>query len=172
MQVLGWDNMARVRQFAIEYELITNPVYPMPNLKSTLATFQHAQIPMGIISNAQFYTPYLFEYFLDANAETLGFLKDLTIYSFETGHGKPSPYLFQLARERLQALGLKPDSVLFVGNDMLNDIYPATRPVFKPPCLQVTKGLCGFAQTTRAAQKLKPDVVITDLAQLCQTTLS
>lgn len=170
-QVLGWDNMARVREFAIEYELITNPVYPMPHLKSTLAAFRHAQIPMGIISNAQFYTPYLFEYFLDANPEALGFLKDLTIYSFQTGHGKPSPSLFQLARERLQTLGLRQDNVLFVGNDMLNDIYPAHQAGFQTALFAGDQRSLRLRTDDPRCAKAEPDLVITDLAQLTNQTL-
>jgi len=166
MQVLGWEDMARVREFAIEYELIANPVYPMPHLKSTLEAFRNAQIPMGIISNAQFYTPCLFDYFLGAKVEALGFPKDLTIYSFQTGHGKPSPYLFQLARDRLQAHGLTQERVLFVGNDMLNDIYPASQAGFQTALFAGDQRSLRLRPDDPRCTKIEPDIVITDLAQL------
>jgi len=165
--VLGWDDMGNVRKFALEYELIVNPVYPMPHLESTLATCKRAQIPMGIISNAQFYTPWLFEYFLGASAEALGFSKDLTIYSFQTGHGKPSPYLFQLATDRLLARELMPGSVLFVGNDMLKDIYPAHQAGFQTALFAGDQRSLRLRADDPHCFNLKPDVIITELKQLC-----
>ena len=35
-QILGTDDFDSVRRFALEYELIVNPVFPMPNLDKTL----------------------------------------------------------------------------------------------------------------------------------------
>jgi len=57
MKVLSNDDTDIVRQFAVEFELIVNPVYPMPNLEKMLAACRRRNILMGIISNAQFYTP-------------------------------------------------------------------------------------------------------------------
>jgi hypothetical protein len=72
-QILGIDDIQLVREFAIEYELIVNPVYPMPGLENLLAACRQQDLAMGIISNAQFFTPLLFEWFLDARMEELGF---------------------------------------------------------------------------------------------------
>ena len=58
-QVLGLDDMPWVKDFALEYELIVNPVYPMPGLEELLSACNTRKMPMGIISNAQFYTVYL-----------------------------------------------------------------------------------------------------------------
>jgi len=166
MQVLNWVDLKRVRAFALAYETIVNPVYPMPHLASLLAACRHARKPMGIISNAQFYTPCLFERFLEADVQALGFADDLTIYSFKTGHGKPSPYLFQLAREKLHARGLKTNSVLFVGNDMLNDIYPAQQAGFQTALFAGDQRSLRLRPDDPRCVNLKPDVVITDLDQL------
>ena len=166
MQVLNWDDLKKVRAFALAYEMIANPVYPMPHLESLLAACRDAHMPMGIISNAQFYTPCLFEHFLGADVQTLGFADDLTIYSFKTGHGKPSPYLFQLARKKLQARGLKTKRVLFVGNDMLNDIYPAQQAGFQTALFAGDQRSLRLRPDDPRCVNLKPDVVITDLDQL------
>ncbi|MBW2644224.1 MAG: HAD family hydrolase [Deltaproteobacteria bacterium] len=66
MRVLENDDLETVRTFAIEFELIANPVYPMPHLERMLSVCRDSNVLMGIISNAQFYTPYLFNWFLDS----------------------------------------------------------------------------------------------------------
>ncbi|MGD8949958.1 MAG: hypothetical protein PVG62_04370, partial [Desulfobacterales bacterium] len=55
--VLGIDDLRRLKSFILEYELMVNPVYPMPGLNTLLSAFRAHRMPMGIISNAQFYTP-------------------------------------------------------------------------------------------------------------------
>ena len=165
-QVLNCRDMVRIRKFALEYELIVNPVYPMPGLDKVLAEGRRAQLPMGVISNAQFFTPYLFAYFLEADEETLGFSPELTIYSYKTGHAKPSPYLFELATERLQTLGLKPENTLYVGNDMLNDMYPAKRAGFKTVLFAGDQRSLRLRTEDPRCANFQPDVIITDLTQL------
>ena len=164
--VLNLDKWDTARKFALEYELIVNPVYPMPNLKEMLDACKSAKTVMGIISNAQFYTPYLFQWFLGADPEKLSFDSDLTLYSFQHGCAKPSAYLFETARKRLQNRGIAPEKVLYVGNDMLNDIWPASLAGFK------TALFAGDARSLRLRQKvpeckgLSADLIITDLKQV------
>ena len=86
MHVLGIDNVSQARAFAVEFEWIVNPVYPMPHLKKMLSACRKSKVLMGIISNAQFYTPYLFDWFLNASPEDLGFVPELTFYSWLYGH--------------------------------------------------------------------------------------
>ena len=63
MELLDIDEVESARAFAVEFEMIINPVYPMPNLKQLIDTLKTKNICMGIVSNAQFFTPYLFEWF-------------------------------------------------------------------------------------------------------------
>ena len=165
-QVLNWDDMERIREFALEYELIANPVYPMPDLKRVLAKCKGEHLPMGIISNAQFFTPWLFVHFLSADTEELGFSSSLTIYSYETGHAKPSPHLFQLASKRLQTIHLNPANTLFVGNDMLNDIYPARCAGFQTALFAGDQRSLRLRSDDPRCNDIQPDVIITDLVQL------
>ncbi len=72
------------------------------------------------MSNAQFYTPYLFEAFCGANLENLGFDPEIQVFSYQLREGKPSNRLYQKIAENQQ-----PASTLYVGNDMRNDIWPA-----------------------------------------------
>ncbi|MFC1567569.1 HAD family hydrolase, partial [Thermodesulfobacteriota bacterium] len=88
--VLKVDDLNTIRAFALEFELIANPVYPMPHLEKMLTSCRKSNILMGIISNAQFYTPYLFKWFLGADPENLGFHPDLMFFSYTFGYAKPS----------------------------------------------------------------------------------
>ena len=171
MEVLGSKDRAAVRDFAIRFELIANPVYPMPNLKATLSAFRKNGTPMGIISNAQFFTPYLFSLFLQADMDQLGFDPGLVFFSYQWGYAKPSLFLHRKALEKIRTDGLAPDSLLVVGNDMLNDILPASRIGFS------TGLFAGDARSLRMrnddprCKNLIPDLVITDLIQLKKIVL-
>jgi putative hydrolase of the HAD superfamily len=119
------------RELALRYELAVNPAYPMPAAAQTLTLLRDRGLILGLISNAQFFTPLLFEAFFGAPPAELGFDRELLAYSFELGEAKPSPKLFAPAKRRLEALGLKPENILYIGNDMLNDIAAASRAGFK-----------------------------------------
>jgi putative hydrolase of the HAD superfamily len=118
-------------ELALRFELAVNPVYPMPGAEETIRGLKKAGYILGLISNAQFFTPLLFEAFFDRPPEALGFEPALLLYSFETGEAKPSPRLFSLALERLAAWGIGAENCLYVGNDMRNDIYGAASAGFQ-----------------------------------------
>jgi len=166
MNVLGKDNHEKVKEFAELFELIVNPVYPMPGLKKLLETCQDSEIMMGIISNAQFYTPFLFNYFFNSGPEDIGFHPDLTIYSYRFGCAKPSQQLFRTAAARLKNMGIAADSVLYVGNDMLNDIMPAQKTGFKTALFAGDKRSLRLKKDEPMCKNIKADLVITELAQL------
>jgi putative hydrolase of the HAD superfamily len=164
--VLGFVNPDIARAFAFEFELIVNPVYPMPNLKKVLQELKKRHIILGIISNAQFFTPYLFDWFLKSDLKLFGFDPNLILFSYKFGHAKPSSFLFEVASSKLRKMNIPIDSVLYVGNDMLNDIYPAHKADFK------TGLFAGDARSLRlrsddpVCKNVSPDIVITDLLQL------
>ncbi|MDR0876859.1 MAG: HAD family hydrolase [Treponema sp.] len=113
------------RELALRYELAVNPVYPMPGAGETIAALAASHCMLGIISNAQFFTPLLFEAFLGGLPEKIGFDPALLFYSFEMGEAKPSGRLFNAASGALASLGIKPEQCLFVGNDMFTDVWGA-----------------------------------------------
>ncbi len=166
MQVLEFKNLEIARQFAIEYEMTVNPVYPMPHLLETMQRLKERNISLGIISNAQFFTPHLFDLFCGDFPDKLGFDPDLIFYSYEYGYAKPSFFLFDQAASELNRKAYKPGDVLYVGNDMLNDIYPAHTIGFQT-CL-----FAGDTRSLRLREKdpkcvaLKPDAIIIELNQL------
>jgi len=165
-RVLEIDDHNAVRNFAVEFELIINPVYSMPNLEKMLSGCKKSKVLLGIISNAQFFTPYLFYWFLDSSLESLGFQSDLVFYSYKSGHAKPSPFMFEAAAKNLREKDIFSHSVLYVGNDMLNDIYPAKMVGFKTGLFAGDARSLRLRENHPKCQNLFADLVITDLIQI------
>lgn len=166
MRVLNNNDLDLIRSFAVEFELIVNPVYPMPNLEKMLAGCKESNLCMGIVSNAQFYTPSLFQWFLGSDPEDLGFHPDLMLFSYRFGYAKPSIYLFQLAAESLQNMGIPVNAALYLGNDMLDDIYPAQKVGFKTALFAGDARSLRLREDDPKCKNLSADIVITDLKQL------
>ena len=171
MSILKNNDLVTVREFAVRFEMIVNPVYPMPNLKEMLSACKKSKVLLGIISNAQFYTPYLFEWLLDSNLEKLGFHPDLILFSYRSGHAKPSPFMFQSAINRLKGLNVLADSALYIGNDMLNDIYPAKKAGFNTALFAGDERSLRLRKDVLECKTLSADLVITDLIQLLDCIL-
>jgi putative hydrolase of the HAD superfamily len=166
MDILETNDRQSIQQFAIEFELIVNPVYPMPHLRELLQALKQQGMLIGIISNAQFFTPYLFDWFLGSDLKHLGFHPNLIFWSFQLKHAKPSSVPFDLAVEQLKRLGIQASSVLYLGNDMLNDIYPATQAGFKTALFAGDKRSLRLREDEPKCANVSPDLVITDLIQL------
>jgi len=165
MQVLGWRHRDMARSFALAFELIANPVFPMPGLLNLVKRAREGRC-MGIISNAQFYTPLLLEKFFNASLKKTGFAKDLLIFSYKTEYAKPSEHLFHLAKSRLEKRGIAPSATLYLGNDMLNDILPAQKIGFKTALFAGDKRSLRLRQNDERCKDIVPDIIITDLLQL------
>lgn len=169
-QVLGVDDLSLVKDFAMEYELIVNPVYPMPGLEALLLAYQTRKIPMGIISNAQFYTVHVLERFLGAAFEKWGLVQRLFFFSWREGHAKPSTFMFNRAKKVLLDMGIPAASVLYVGNDMRNDILPARSVGFKTGLFAGDRRSLRQRESVDRCRDLSPDLIITDLRQLIPGT--
>ncbi|MEJ2164111.1 MAG: HAD family hydrolase [Desulfobacterales bacterium] len=167
-QVLQIRGQETVRQFALEFELMSNPAYPMPNLANLLSACRREKISMGIISNAQFYTACLFRWFLNARPEELGFNADFIFYSYRYEIAKPAPSLFEMAAASLAGAGIPPSAVLYLGNDMLNDIYPARNAGFQTALFAGDRRSLRLRRDDPRCKNLAPDLVVTDLSQLIQ----
>ncbi len=164
--VTGIEDLQCVREFAIEYELLVNPVGPMPHLAEVLSACRTAGVAMGIISNAQFFTPLLFDWFLDASPEVLGFSEDLLFYSWQWGQAKPSEKLFQKASRKLADRGIAPHKTVYIGNDMLNDMLPARSAGFKTALFAGDRRSLRLRRNDPRCAGLAPDMILTDLIQL------
>jgi putative hydrolase of the HAD superfamily len=98
----------------------------MPGVRSMLQALRRAETRVGLVSNAQFYTRLLFQAFLGTSPEGLGIASDLIAFSFETGRAKPDPTLFDAPLAALASAGIDSAEVVYLGNDMLNDVYTAS----------------------------------------------
>ncbi|MFP3981162.1 MAG: HAD family hydrolase [Desulfobacterales bacterium] len=164
--VLATDDRGLARRLALGFELIANPPYPMPDLDELLVSCRRAGLKLGLISNAQFYTPLLFQHFFGRPPRDLGFDAKLILYSYTFGMAKPAADLFEKAAHRLQEYGISRESVLYVGNDMLCDIYPAHQAGFQTALFAGDKRSLRLRQDDPRCRNLAPDAVITGLGQL------
>ena len=164
--LLASVNLKNLPAFALQFELIINPVYPMPHLQELLTICRRTGIKMGIISNAQFYTPIIMEFFLNRSLSSMGFDPSLTVFSYLEGRAKPSLDLFEKAGVSLDNYHIPRSSALYVGNDMLNDIKPAHEAGFQ------TALYAGDARSLRLrtddmrCRGIIADMIVSDLDQL------
>ncbi len=158
-------------RLAVEYEARANPCWPMPGLKGCLSSLRAKGKLLGIISNAQFYTPELFPALLDVDSEQLGFDAELVFYSYQHGRAKPGTWLHQRAVERLAGRGIGPAEVLYVGNDMLNDVWPAARVGFATGLFAGDRRSLRWRREEAELAGLRPDVILTTLAELDRCVL-
>jgi putative hydrolase of the HAD superfamily len=168
MAVLDIDDRSLARRFAVKYELIVNPVYPMPGAEEVLAGLQKKGVFLGIVSNAQFFTPWLFSWFFGYPPEGLGFDPELQIYSYRFGVAKPSTDLFIAAARRLQHLGVSPDQALMVGNDMQNDVAAAQKAGFQTALFAGDARSLRLREDNPECRDIRPDLVVTELGQLLE----
>jgi putative hydrolase of the HAD superfamily len=109
----------------LAHECLANPVWPMPGAAETLAALREGGTPLGLVSNAQFYTPPTMEGLFGADLDALGFHPGLRVFSYEEREGKPSATLFRRLGERAAALGIGVGEILYLGNDLDKDVLPA-----------------------------------------------
>ena len=157
----------KVEALGVIYECLVNPVWPMPEIKETLIKLRTREIKLGIISNAQYYTPLLFCALLEQSIEDLGFDPDCCLWSYKLREGKPSIRLYESCAQRLKVRDkIQPGEVLYVGNDMLNDIWPATLTGFKTALFTGDKHSLRLREKDQRCESLKPDIVINTLSQI------
>lgn len=104
-----------------------------PGVVDALRALRASNIRLGIVSNAQFYTPIDLTLFArDQSGNTLDdylelFDIDLVIMSHELGRAKPDKMLFEKLYDALYQQHVLPEQAVFVGNDLTSDIAPAQR---------------------------------------------
>lgn len=155
-----------LERLSVEYEVRTNPVWPMPGLLDCFQACRTKGMVLGIISNAQFFTPALFDSLLGSSLDDLGFDPELRYYSYAHRHAKPGTVLYEEAAQILKSRGISATQTLYLGNDMRNDIYPAQKVGFQ------TALFAGDARSLRLRQEdpqissIHPDLKILSLSDL------
>lgn len=166
---VGADDAARVdlEQLAVEFEIRANPIWPMPGLDPCLSELRRRGLVLGIISNAQFFTPLAIRATTGKTLDEHGFDALLRYYSYEHRRAKPGRWLYEQAAQHLAGGGYQPHEVLYVGNDMRNDVWPAAEVGFRTALFAGDqRSLRLRTNEAESNQFPEPDVVVTDLTQI------
>ncbi|MGE4488876.1 MAG: HAD family hydrolase [Kiritimatiellales bacterium] len=155
------DDPEKILRLAVEYECCVNPVWPMPGAVETIEFLNARGIRLGIVSNAQFYTPLIFEALLGKSVEKLGFDPELCVWSYQALRAKPAVELFQTLETKID-----PSKTLYVGNDMLNDIWTATQVGCHSVLFAGDKRSLRLRETDDRCKDLRPTAVVDDLRQI------
>lgn len=158
-----------IELIGVEYECRNNPVWPMPGMIETLEELRRRGIALGIVSNAQYFTPLIVQALTGKSLESLGFRRDCTVLSYRLLEAKPSVSIFRPVITSLEReLFIAAEETLYVGNDMMNDILPASGLCMKSALF------AGDARSYRprsdnpSCADVEPDCVITDLRQILE----
>lgn len=161
--------VSEVVGLASNYEARANPTWPMPGAKMLLSKLKSEGIPMGIVSNAQIFTIGLVEDLVTGeNLEMGGFDLDLCIFSNRFRQAKPGPRLFEVLCKGLKRQGILPQEAVYVGNDMLNDVWAASQAGLKTAWFAGDARSCRPRESDPRCQGLVPDVVLTNLLELLE----
>ncbi|MDD3119023.1 MAG: HAD family hydrolase [Victivallales bacterium] len=159
------------RRIAMVFELCTNPVTPMPGMKETLAALRAAGIELGIVSNAQFYTPVILHYFLngtwsDRPELDAWFDPELCVFSYRERRAKPDRKLFDRVSRVIAVRNIPAAETLFVGNDVRKDLIPAAAAGFGSVLFAGDARSLRLYRDDPAVAAFRPDYTITALEQL------
>lgn len=170
--IAGSVDRGRARALAVEYECRVNPVWPMPELRRTLKSLRRAGVVLGIVSNAQFYTSLILQSFPETGWSERWFDRRLCVWSYRLRKAKPSPHLLAKALTELRTRrGIRPEEVLCVGNDMLNDILPAAKAGCHTALFAGDHRSYRPRRTQLAGVRLRPDAVVLTLSQLAKVVI-
>ena len=153
---------------SVEFEARMNPVWPMSDTVETLSHFKEMGFNQGIISNSQFYTPIVLEALTEHSLKELGLEEQLLHWSYKENLKKPGLQFYDDFIKKLETFDdtLKPSNVLYVGNDMLKDIYPAHHFGMKTALFAGDKRSLKWRRDDERCADIQPDLVITKLSQL------
>lgn len=153
---------------SVEFEARMNPVWPVEGVVSTLHRMKERGFYQGIISNSQFYTPIVLEALTGKSLSALGFDRRLLHWSFEEEMKKPDLKFYRRFIDKLASAfpDALPNEVLYVGNDMLKDVWPASVVGMKTALFAGDERSLKWRSDDERCKTLVPDVVITDFRQL------
>lgn len=155
-----------VQQLAIDVECRINPVWPMPGLETCLQELKGLNLQLGIVSNAQVFTPFLFPGLTGKTLAAFGFPAKHCVWSWVGKEAKPSVKLYQQVLKRMG--DPLPEKCLYVGNDMRNDIAPASKVGMKTALFAGDRRSLRLREGDPLVEGVKPDLVLTRLTQLLE----
>jgi len=157
-------------RMSVEFEARMNPVWPVPDAVQTLIHFKERGLAQGIISNSQFYTPIVLEALSGHTLEELGLKDELLHWSFEEKMKKPGLTFYENFIKKLNSFdpAISPSEVLYVGNDMLKDIYPARELGMKTALFAGDQRSLKWRKEDERCKTLQPDLIITKFVHLVE----
>lgn len=165
--ISGVLNRDKVKIAALTYECMVNPVWPMKNIDKVLDHLYNSDLKIGIISNAQFYTSEILQVLLNFKIGNDFFDPRLLFYSYREKLAKPSKDFFLKAVTKIKTLyNIDSDEILYIGNDMLNDVYTASQCRCRTALFAGDKRSLRLRLSDSRCRDLKPDIIITELEQL------
>ncbi len=122
-------DMPRYLAFCYNFYSLGRDLYD--GVVDALSRLKENNIVLGVLSNAQFYTP--IDLTLLVREQSNGkyddfnelFDPDLTFFSYEYGVAKPNQVLFRRLFDALYEFQILPSQTVLIGNDLLLDIEPA-----------------------------------------------
>lgn len=155
-------------RMAVEFEVRMNPIWPMPGLEDTLNGLKEKDLELGIISNSQFYTPIAFEALAEKTLDQLGFNRHLLHWSFKESRKKPGLVFYEhfLKKATKHLPDAESEHFLYVGNDMLKDVYPAHEVGMKTALFAGDSRSLKWRKDDSRTKNMNPDLVITELSQI------
>jgi putative hydrolase of the HAD superfamily len=157
------DDDEKILRLTVEYEFRVNPTWPMPGALETLQNLKARGFKLGIVSNAQFYTPLILEALFGQSVEELGFDPALCVWSYKELRAKPDVRLFQTLDKKIDL-----SKTLYVGNDMLNDIWTATQAGCQTVLFAGDKRSLRLREQDSRCKKLNPTAIVDDLQQITE----
>jgi putative hydrolase of the HAD superfamily len=152
----------------LEFECRLNPVWPMPGFLELMKDIEQKDVGFetGIVSNAQFYTPLIMEYFLNKPLSSSVFNSEICTFSYTLGEAKPSEKMFERVRRFSEKHEIAPDEVLYVGNDMLKDVYTASLNGFDTVLFAGDQRSLRLREEDERCEKIYPTHIASQLDEL------
>ena len=163
--------------WAYSFDANLQQTYLYPGAGDCLETIKNSGLIQGIISNAQFYTPIHLRRLLrrstDRNDLELDdiFTEELVFFSYELGCSKPNPTAFERALDVLQNRGIAPHETIYVGNDMLNDIWAAQNSRMRTVLYAGDRDQTTLRTDDDRCRALRPDAIVTHMSEIAEQVL-
>jgi len=163
------DDLSRHVAYAYNFFSLGRRLYP--GITEALSGLRDASITLGIVSNAQFYTPIDLTLLIRDQSEGIYedfnelFDPDFTIFSFEWGAAKPDMLLFRKLYDALYERDILPQQTVFAGNDLALDVEPAAVAGMKTALFTGDSRSAYFHDREGA---VLPDIVFSSFNELCR----
>jgi putative hydrolase of the HAD superfamily len=161
------DDLSRCIAYYYNFHVFRRGLYP--GVAEALLSLKRKNMTLGILSNAQFYTPIDLTLFLRDQSrgriEDKGelFDEDLVFYSCDYKAAKPSRLLFRKLFDALYEYQALPSQTVFVGNDLASDIKPAKELGLKTAFF-TGDDQCAFVHDLE--DRMVPDIAFSDWTEL------